>query len=289
MCSRRLVGKSGVPAAPVRMKTGNGGTFIFDSLTHVTPDGRWFQTPYDASEGRLLRQMGEANVQRAVVVALAGHIENDFVLRVCKRHPGRFVPCGSFNPGTYGDAKKAGAEFRAEFRDAPYQALKLHPRLNRYDPLDPRCLAILEEVASWRQPVPVWLDTIFYYRGGRLRKPVVDTIHQLVNTFSSITFLLLHGGGTWLLQVAEAIRDCPNAFLDMSFTLHRYGSSSVENDMRYLVRTFDERMIFGSDFPEVDLVKAVDEFRALADGLAEEKRARVLGANLGKILREDLS
>jgi predicted TIM-barrel fold metal-dependent hydrolase len=257
---------------------------IFDSLTHVTPDGRWFETRLDASEKELLRQLDETDTQRAVVVALAGHIESRFVLELCKRHPARLVPCASFNPAAWAGPLEASANLRAELKGSNYKALKLHPRLNRYDPLDPRCLAVLQEMASWERPLPVWLDTLFYYRGAQLRKPPVDTIHQLVGSFPALTFVLLHGGGSWILQVAEAIRDCPNAFLDISFTLQRYRSSSIAADLRYLLSSFDRRTVFGSDFPEVSVGTALESFGQIAQGIAPEKCANVLGANLSRIL-----
>jgi predicted TIM-barrel fold metal-dependent hydrolase len=257
---------------------------LFDSLTHVTADGRWFGTVHNASEGELLRQLDDVRAEKAVVVALAGHIENGFVLEVCRRHSDRLIPCASFNPAAHPDAKKAASELRAELKESPYRALKLHPRLNRYDPLDPRCLAVLEELASWEEPVPVWLDTLFYFRGGQLRKPPVDTIHQIVGQYPGLQFVLLHGGGTWLPHVAEAVRDCPNAFLDISFTLQRYASSSLLADLRYVLSSLDQRVIFGSDFPEIAIRSALETFRKMTDGIPEEKCANVLGRNLTKIL-----
>jgi len=257
---------------------------IFDSLTHVTPDGRWFETQHDASEGELLRQLDESGTDRAMIVALADHIENAFVHSLCQRHPDRLFPCASFNPAKYANSADAQAGVREELKDAPYKALKLHPRLNRYDPLDERCVAILEEIASWKHSLPIWLDTLFYYRGGQLRKPPVDTIHQIVGRFPTLQFVLLHSGGSWILQAAEAIRDCPNAYLDLSFTLHRYQGTSIVGDLRYLVSTFDRRLIFGSDFPEVGIGRALKEFQELADGLPPEKCANVLGRNLSQIL-----
>jgi predicted TIM-barrel fold metal-dependent hydrolase len=257
---------------------------IFDSLTHVTPDGRWFHTDHDASEARLLREMDAADVGRAVVVALAGLIENDFVLEVCRRHPGRLLPGASFNPAEHPTPAAAATAFRAELHEAPFRVLKLHPRFNRYDPLDPRCLAVLDELASWASPLPVWLDSLFYFRGGSLRKPVVDTIHELVSRFERLQFVILHAGGSWTLQVAEAIRDCPNALLDVSFTLCRHAGSSVWTDLRYLLDTFDRRMTFGSDFPEISIPTALQQLRRLGEGLPPEKCRNVLGRNLEALL-----
>lgn len=260
---------------------------VIDSLVHVTADGRWFHTAHDASESRLLREMDSAGVDHAVVVALAGHIANDYVSQVCRRHADRLVPCASFDPAAHSDAASAASGFRRDFDAGAFRALKLHPRLNGYDPLDPRCLAVLEEHASRPQPAPIWLDTLFHRPGVSLQRPVAESIRELAVRFPQLTFVMLHGGGTWLLHVAEAIRDCPNVYLDFSFTASRYAGSSVEQDLRYLLKTFDRRMIFGSDFPEYGILAAKQLFDRLSDGLPPEKCANILGTNLARILHLD--
>lgn len=257
---------------------------IIDSLTHVTPDGRWFGTDIDASEDRLLREMDAVGVEKAVVVALAGYIDNDFVIRACARHAGRLVPGASFNPAAHHTPEAAAAALRAELKGAPFRVLKLHPRLNQYDPLDPRNLAVLAELAAWQTPPPVWLDSLFYRRGVTLRAPIVDTIHRIVTGFPSLTFAVLHGGGAWLLPVAEAVRDCPNVFVDLSYTLCHYAGSSLEADMRWLLKHFDRRVLFGSDFPEIGIGEALVQFGRLAQGVPPTKRDHVLGANLRALL-----
>lgn len=263
---------------------------IIDSLTHVTPDGRWFHTGHDASETRLLREMDDAKADHAVVVALAGFISNEFVLEVCRRHSGRLVPGASFDPSTYGTSPEAAREFRSQLRDSPFRVLKLHPRLNRYDPLDSRCLAVLEDLASWKRRIPVWLDGLFHYRGGKLSKPLVETVHEIVGRFPNVDFVLLHGGGSWMPQIAQAVRDCSNAFIDLSLTLYRHGegSGSLWLDMRHLLGVFDRRMVTGSDFPEVAVPAALDCFRRLSAGVAPDKSANVLGNNLARILNLDV-
>jgi len=260
---------------------------IVDALTHVTPDGHWFDTTIDASEGRLLRELDLAGVDRAVVVALAGYISNAFVLEICRRYGDRLIPGASFNPAAFETAEDAVRSLRADLRGRPYPVLKLHPRLNGYDPLDPRCLAALEEITTWADPPKIWIDTLLHGPTCRLRRGVVATIHELVTRFDALTFVLLHAGGAWLLQVAEAIRECANAYLDCSFVLLRYEQSSLWQDLRFLLTTFDRRMVFGSDFPEITPADALAAFRRLADGVPEEKARNVLGANLEAILPKD--
>lgn len=257
---------------------------VFDSLTHVTPDGRWFSTHYDASERRLLKEMDEHGISKAVVVALAEYIDNDFVLGLCERYADRLVPGASFNPARFSTPNEVKRAARASLENRPFAVLKLHPRLNRYDPLGPCCLALLEEVASWDRPLPIWLCTFLHYQGANLRKPLVDTLHDLAGRFPSLKFVFLHAGGANILPLAQAIRDCGNVFLDLSFTLHRYMGSSLELDIKHLLKSFEKRLIFGSDFPEVSLGEAMDDFKALSMDLDKSSRSLVLGGNLTKLL-----
>ena len=174
---------------------------IIDALVHVTPDATWFGTRRDAGEARLLREMDQAGVQRAVVVGLAGFIPNDFVREVAARNGERLIPGGSFNPARWATPAEAVAAVRSELLPFRFPILKLHPRLNAYDPLDPRVLAVLEEVAGWNPPPMIWMCTLMF-GAVPLRKGITETMHQIVVSFPSLRFLLLHGGGPEILKLA---------------------------------------------------------------------------------------
>jgi len=261
---------------------------LLDSLTHVTPDGRWFNTAYDASEERLLREMEEVNVERAVVTGLAGFISNDFVLEVCGRHPGRLVPAASFNPAAHAGPRDAAMALRIELESSPFGILKLHPRLGGYDPSDVRCLAVLDELAGWSRPPLVWLCTLLYAPGVITLKSPVATLRDLVVRYPTLEFVLVHGGGVSVLELAEAIRGCENATLDLSFTLYRYAESSVWLDLKYLVRSFDRRTIYGSDFPEKGLRESFSVFERLTVDVDPDARDRIAGGNLTRLLAKRL-
>ncbi|MEW4562465.1 amidohydrolase family protein [Bremerella sp. JC770] len=260
---------------------------LFDSLVHVTPDGRWFDTQFDASESRLLRELDEAQIDRAIVVPIADYISNDFVLEVCSRHPGRLIPACSINPGSYPDPESAAAQFDKLLDSGPFRALKLHPRLNRYDVLDPRVFAIMDRIRQSNRPPVVLIDTLLYHHDGQMRFPLVHSLWHIVTTFPEVKFVLLHAGGANLLPLMDAVRSSHNVFLDLSFTIHRYQGSSLELDMAYLLRTFDRRTVFGSDFPEVPIQQAFAMLRELGRELPTEKLQNVLGNNLSNLFRED--
>ena len=260
----------------------------FDSLVHVTPDGRWFNTAFDASEGRLLREMDDAGVDRAVVVALAGVIANDYVLEVCRRHPGRLIAGASINPADGATADVLAAA-RNALCDGPFAVLKLHPRLHRYDLLAPAVLALLDEIAGWRSAPPIWLDSLVYPKGIAMRFSAVESIRQLAERYPGLRFMLLHAGGAAALAFFEALSAAPNVFLDLSYSLTRYEGTSVALDHRFLAARFDRRTVFGSDFPEVSLADAVRVLEALLDGLPQEKADNVRHRTLTSLLSRGIS
>lgn len=256
----------------------------FDSLVHVTPDGRWFDTTVDASERRLLTEMDRADVECAVVVGLPGHIDNAFVRDLCDRQPTRLVPGGGFDPSACATPRQVAARLRREIRADGFPVLKLHPRLNRYDLLDPRATAMFEELGTWRRAPAIWLDSLLYPAGVRMKRPIVETLRHLVEQFSNLRFVLLHAGGAKALEFYDAFAPLPNVLLDLSYSLTRYAGSSLAQDHRFLLERFDRRVVFGSDFPEVSLVEATAAFERLGAGLPRDKVDNVRRGNLRALL-----
>jgi predicted TIM-barrel fold metal-dependent hydrolase len=260
---------------------------IIDSLTHVTPDGKWFHTNHDASVSRLLREMDKAHVEKAVVVALAGFISNEFVLKTCRDYPDRLVPGASINPSAFASPRHAGQAARDILMDQEFAVLKLHPRLNGYDPLDYRSLAVLEGVAALDRPVPIWLDTLFRSPRCALRKPPLDAIHDLLRRFPGLTFVLLHAGGAQLLQLAELVGGFPNLILDISLTLLYYAGTSLDADLAWVTAHRDARTIVGSDFPEHTQTDYLGRLALLMDGQSlsvTHKFHNLVGGNLARVL-----
>jgi len=252
---------------------------FFDSLVHTTPDGSWLGADrFDASVIRLTDDMAAAGVGRACLVAIAGFIDNQHVLEVASGNPGRFVPIGSIDPCSLpgGEVDEAVADIAAQ----GFAGLKLHPRLNEYDPLDERCLDAIR--GAGRHGLVLFLDTFFRQRGVPTRHPL-DVIDHIAIACPDTQIVLLHGAGAALLETSELVRLHKQLVLDVSFTLLKYAGSSLDDDLRYLFSRLDQRVVAGSDFPEYLPSEALARVENMMDGLPPEKRQNVLYDNLARI------
>ncbi len=250
---------------------------FFDSLVHVTQDGRWLGSDrHDARAERLLSEMDGCGVERACLVAIAGYVENETVLEVAGRHPGRFVAVGSVNPARLAQPADAAAAVRA-LAGRGFAGLKLHPRLHGYDPRDERCLAAIAAAAGLG--LPVLLDTLF--RQPRIATPhAADAIDHIAHACRGARIVLLHGGGPALLELAEIVRIHDGLLLDVSHTIMRYRGSSLDADLAHVFATLDRRTVLGSDFPEYAPREVLARAETLMNGLAEMKKQNVLFRNL---------
>jgi predicted TIM-barrel fold metal-dependent hydrolase len=256
-------------------------TELFDSLTHITADGRWFGEPNtDATLQTLLRDMDAAGVGRACLVAIADYMDNDVNLAAARAHPQRFVPIAGYNPRLAATIRRVEAAV-AEIKRQGFAGIKLHPRLNGYDPLDPKCIAAIE--AAGAQGLVIFLDTLFRRRGLATRH-APDVIDALVAACPDTKIVLLHGTGTTMLDLYEIVRCNDHLLLDLSFTIMRYrGSTRLDDDMHFLFKTTDRLVTVGSDWPEYTQAATLARFDELTQGIEAERVRNIARGNLERL------
>ena len=251
----------------------------FDSLVHVTRDGTWINGRDDASYARLMAELDRAGVSRACLVGLAGVVDNDYVLQCARTANGRLVPIAGIDPSSARDESGIADQVARARRDG-FAGIKLHPRLNGYDPLGAQCLRAI--AASAEQGLIVFLDTLFR-QPSRSTGYAADIIDSIAHRCAGASMVLLHGGGAALLDVAEVVRLHGSLTLDLSFTLLRYAGSSLDADLRWVMGRLDQRIVIGSDMPEYTPAETFHRAEQLADGLAPEKWANIAHRNLDRM------
>jgi predicted TIM-barrel fold metal-dependent hydrolase len=254
---------------------------FFDSLTHVTRDGSWMgERLYDASLPRLLREMDAGNAYRACLVSIADYVDNEVIIESARAHPARFVPIAGFNPRVMPTTRRVDAVMK-QIKAQGFAGIKLHPRLNGYDPLDTKCIAAID--AAGEQGLVVLLDTLFR-RPGLATKHAPDVIDHLAAACPQTKMLLLHGTGPTMMDLYEIVRCNDHLMLDLSFTMMRYrGSSRLDADMNFLFKSTDRLVTIGSDFPESTPSAVLERFAELAQGVEPHRIENIVSANLERL------
>jgi hypothetical protein len=253
---------------------------LFDSLTHITADGSWMgERRFDASLDKLLGDMAEAKVWRALLVTIADHGDNDVTMAAARAHTDRFVPIAGLNPRTLPTLRRIESVV-GELAAQGFAGIKLHPRLNGYDPLDEKCIAVLDAAAEHN--LVILLDTLFRRRGLATTN-AADTLDYLANACPDTRMLLLHAAGPQMLELFEIVRANPNLMFDFSFSIMRYAGSRLDEDMRYLFSTCDQLATIGSDFPEYSPSQILDRFRLLTQDLEPHRVENITHRNLERL------
>jgi predicted TIM-barrel fold metal-dependent hydrolase len=253
---------------------------LFDSLTHVTRDGSWMgERIYDASLPKLLNDMEASNTSRACLVSIADYVDNDVILESARAHPERFVPIAGLNPRTLPTTRRVEAVVKSIAAQG-FAGIKLHPRLNEYDPLDAKCVTVFEAAA--KHGLVILLDTLFRRRGLATRH-APDVVDFLASACPETRVLLLHATGPTMLEMWEIVRANPNLMIDFSFSIMRYAGSRLDDDMHYFFKTTDQLSTIGSDWPEYTQKQILDRFAELSGGLEPHRIENILHRNLERL------
>ncbi len=220
------------------------GQYIFDSLTHTTPDGRWFSTSIDASLSRLLNHIKEFHVTKSILSGFPDKKQNDYILDVYRNYPDLFYPV----PALIKQPPKMILRTLKNYRSQGVRAVKIHPRFVGLERIDDPWLDEVMSICEEERFI-LFLCTVF--KGISCDScSIPKKIGYFCKKYNQLKFVLLHGGFNDVLQTSEEIRLYENALLDISSTLTRFYDSSIGLDIKFLIRTFDRRLVIGTDFPE---------------------------------------
>ena len=253
---------------------------IFDSLTHITGDGTWFDTGLDASLERLLRSCGESGVSRALLVGLPGIATNDLILSAAEEYEGLFVPIAGFNPIVpEGDSSIREALY--DISKDGFRGIKLHPRFGGYHPLEERVKQTISEAGKCG--LAVLICTVWNHPTPPLKMPVWQIMDELCRINLDTKIVFLHGGYLDFFAAIEALKGYDNALLDLSCTFLRY-MNVFKDKFLFVFNKFDKKVVIGSDYPEntfSEVLEAIDELN-----LQETKKNNILHNNLEEIFVE---
>jgi predicted TIM-barrel fold metal-dependent hydrolase len=215
-------------------------TEIFDLHTHLPR--RMADSAIAEVRTIALRRMDDNGIRRAVLMPLDGlyHASaegNDIVAEVCAGTGARLLPACTVDPHDPG----AIAELD-RCAEAGFQAVKLHPWLQGFSPLEPEALDLARRAARHHLPLLIHDGTPPY------ASPL--QIGELAGRVSDATVVLAHGGlmDLWPDAVA-AVNRWPNVMVTLC------GTASGAILRRVLESVPIERVAVGTDsgFGSADL------------------------------------
>ena len=150
----------------------------------------------------------------------------------------------------------------SDLHEIGVKAIKFHSYIQELDnEVIPKCveIAIQAEVLGMIITIDSGYGTQGLYQFDNLR--LATCIAQKVKR---TPILLLHSGGSRCLEAMLIADASTNVYLETSFTLPYYINSSIEQDLAFAYKKIGEdKIIYASDFPYVDLIESQKIFANL--------------------------
>ena len=255
---------------------------IFDSLTHPSLDGSWLFAAHGSGRNCFqsnIDALRTAGVRWAWAVAMGntGAYDASRYAAACADSPipmmaAAFAPLPDFK--THAETE----DWLRLCKQQGYRGVKLHPRLAGFDLSHPQLAPLI--IAAHRLDLIPFLCTYFHTRAALGESLTLDALQRLLRHIQDAKLVLLHGGCTRLLDVAECTRHFRSVLLDVSWTMCEYEGSSVDLDLAYVFRRCWERVCIGSDSPEYTPSLMRSRFEDLTAGLTRVHRERIAYRNL---------
>ena len=255
---------------------------IFDSLTHPFLDGSWISSRRDLANNSFentVECLSQAGVRWAWAIAMgnAGGFEPYRYIEACTAATVKLLPAAFLRPDDF-TSEAHIEDWLATCQSQGFRGIKLHPRLGGFDFLHPNLAAII--TASNRIGLIPFLCTYCYSASPGGETLTIENLRTLLHAVPDEKLVLLHGGTTRLLELAEITRHFKKTLLDVSWTLCEYAGSSLDMDLRYIFDRCSHRICIGSDAPEFSPLQMRDRFEQLTTGLSQAHRERIAFRNL---------
>lgn len=253
---------------------------IIDAHIHLYPDGREPAKNRKSKED-LVRQIRRGGISRAVVLPLGPDVSNEFVRDICARYPDVFTGFATVDPA---DGEKTLGIIEQCVHEYRLRGLKLHPRFQKFSLKEPVLVPLLEKCAALR--IPVIIDAFpGTEHGSRESSPFL--IEKLALQVPSVNIIMAHAGGYRVLDALFAAKNCRNIYIDLSFAFQYFQGSSVTGDIVFLMKKLGAgRCIYGSDYPEMDMVKSLKFMNALLkrNRFTGTERELIMGGTIASLL-----
>ena len=234
-------------------------------------------------------QMDVAGIEKAVLLPIAcGRARrdpvssNEQVAELCSMSD-RFIGFASVDP----IAPNAPKELESAIRGLGLKGLKLDAALQDFDLNAPAVFEVYEAADSLRIPVLIhtgmsWAPETPLERGQPL------LLEKALRRFPKLHFVLAHWGWPWVWDATALALKYPNVFLDTSCFYYDGPTEffqfvfSKQIPTTLIERSLRNRVVFGSNYPRVEIKNMVKALRSLS--LTEGCLEKIFSTNAQRLL-----
>ncbi len=258
----------------VHVQEGKNYLNIFDGHINISENGNWFNTGLTASYQNAVNALEEAEVKRAALIAMPGASTNR-VFENASIDRSRFWCFGNIDF----DRIQYSID---QLKDLELDGVKFHPRIQGIDLEGIMEVGVLDAIeklgipvmiCGWQQSSTVPIETLSPLK-----------IDYVAKRYKSINFSIAHLGGHRFWDAFTVARSNQNVFLDCSYFLEFFKGTSLEADFFASLPLIDEKIIFGSDYPEINPKSYVSSFLRQCEKIDESMLNKVLSCNLEKFM-----
>ncbi len=251
---------------------------IIDAHVNITYNGRWFDTEYDASLERLFDEMDVSGIDQCLLISMPFATNNEYIAEVIEKFPEKFRGLGHLDFATGNLLGQVG-----EILSMGLSGVKIHPRMQGIDCNDPRLMKLFNYLDD--QQAVVMIDG--YYQSNSEKVSLLNLLpfkyDLLAKNYPNVRFIISHMGGHRAFDLFFVAKSNKNVFIDNSHALKYFYGTSLIQDMSWIMDNLDEKIVFGSDFPEYGLSEYLEHFEDITKN-AVSLRKELIYTNVKKII-----
>ncbi len=211
---------------------------------------------------------------------------NAFASELAKRYPDFLIPFGSMHP----DDPDKEKILRRCFEDFGFKGLKFHCHVQQMAPEDPRMEPIYEIAQAYDRIVLIHCGTGPHFKEQPSRGYGYDVttlsgathFEKVVRRYPKLRFVVPHLGFEEMDRFMAMLADYPNLHLDTTMAVAGYFPHPVRREW---FADHADRLLFGTDFPNIPYEWSREKKAIQAMGLGEAREAKIFHGNAERLLR----